>query len=186
MSNPRFSLNDCSTIQRQVRVLSDARDGVSVDRAYDIANRALEKLFHEKHPSPAPPRPKAEKVTPRVPCTVHREKVHTFSDGTVWRACSADECLFGKGTKHHSDGMKSGTLYVIELPDAVENDDEEDSQDESAVEELSIDGWASSAQCEAEDGIVPELPDVEITDGVEDCDEQSETSSEEVGLSECN
>ena len=167
MSNPRFSLNDCSTIQRQVRVLSDARDGVSVDRAYDIANRALEKLFHEKHPSPAPPRPKAEKVTPRVPCTVHREKVHTFSDGTVWRACSADECLFGKGTKHHSDGMKSGTLYVIELPDAVENDDEEGVED--GPKEMSVEEWASAEPSETEDGedieALPELDEEEDSDG---------------------
>ena len=138
MSNPRFSLNDCSAIQRQVRVTADAISGISPDRAYDIANRALEKLFQERHPSPVPPRPKAEKVTPRVPCLVHREKVHIFSDGTVWKCCTHDECGWARTRKTHTDGVASGTLHAIELSDAVEVDEEVESSPDDPTE-LSMD-----------------------------------------------
>jgi hypothetical protein len=161
MSNPRFSLNDCSAIQRQVRVTADAISGISPDRAYDIANRALEKLFQERHPTPAPRKPKAEKVTPRVPCTVHREKSFKFSDGTVIQCCSHDDCGWGRTRKTHTDGMTGGTLYAIELPDAVATEVEvtevEDDAQQDAVEELSVEAWASASPTEDEDGNVIEL-----------------------------
>ena len=160
MSNPRFSLNDCSAIQRRVRIAADARDGVSVDRAYDIANRTLEKLFHERHPSPPPAKPKEGKLAPlpglgAPPCTVHQEKQFTFSTGEVKRCCSHHECRWGllsdagKEITKHSDGVLGETIYSIEIPDAVEV---EEGESEVGPEELSVEMWAASEPTMTEDG----------------------------------
>lgn len=66
-------------------------------------------------------------------CTTHREKQFTFSDGTVWKCCTADGCTWGQpiGNRFrvkHSDGVRGGTIYT---PDFL---DEED----TSVEELSV------------------------------------------------
>jgi hypothetical protein len=62
------------------------------------------------------------------PCLEHREKVHTFADGTVMKCCTHTFCGWGRSTKNHSDGTSSGTLYSPGVLDAVDdavNDDEE-------------------------------------------------------------
>src|SRR5258708_21201259 len=59
--------------------------------------------------APTKPTPEIE-VTPRKPCLVHKEKTFTFSDGTVWRACSHDLCGWGKMhgfTNSHTVGLFS-------------------------------------------------------------------------------
>jgi hypothetical protein len=150
------------------------QEGLTVDRAYDIAERTLEKLFQERHPSPAPPRPKAEKVTPRVRCTQHREKVHIFSDGTVWKCCAHDECGWGRTRKSHTDGMEGGTLYAIDLPPTVEVEDEVDVSPDDP-RELQADEMRGQPLDEGEVGIVPELPELDDEDSESEDDEELES-----------
>jgi hypothetical protein len=160
MSNPRFSLNDTAVMLKHVRVATDARDmvnGLTVSRAFTIAERTLEKLFQERHPGPPPAKPREENVPPRVPCTTHREKSFKFSDGTVIRACSHDECGWGRTRKTHTNGMASGTLHAIEFSDAGEVDEEVESSPDDPTE-LSMDTMPMQAHVdEGEVGIVPEL-----------------------------
>jgi hypothetical protein len=144
----KFTTSECVTLMKHVRTAADVQDGLTCSRAYDIANQALEKLFHERHPSPPPAKPKEEKVTPRVPCTVHRERSFKFADGTVMEACTHHECLFGKGTKRHSDGAQAGLLYAIEIPDAIEMDD----SSPDGTKELSVEEWAGAEPTMTEDG----------------------------------
>lgn len=81
-------------------------------------------------------------------------------------ACSHDECLFGKGTKRHLDGMTAGTLYALDIPDAVEMDEE---GVEDGPKEMSVEEWASAEPSETEDGedieALPELDEEEDSDG---------------------
>ena len=180
MSNPRFSLNDCSVIQQQVRVAADVQDGLTVMQAYEIAEQVVGKLFREAHPSPAPAPSKPKiparcsrcnipiveaKVTPSPglggpDVMTHKEKTHTFFDGTVMQCCSATGCGWGRTTKNHSDGMEGGTLYAFAIPDAVEVDDEvETSPDDPR--ELQADEMRGEPLDEGEVGIVPELPELD-------------------------
>jgi len=172
VSNPKYSFEDCAIEMHSERLMRTRYDaekdtfdtGVTVMQAYEMVEAVVNRCYPGRPPGTyvtdsgearptSAKKSKEEKVTPRVPCTVHREKSFRFSDGTVMEACTHHECLFGKGTKRHSDGVLGQTLYSIEVPDAPQYDDEdEESEDSQSIEELSVEAWASARPTEDEDG----------------------------------
>jgi len=62
------------------------------------------------------PKPKVKELDlpPHIPCSDHRVKSFTFSDGVTWECCTADGCLYGKGRKSHSDGEKYHEPFLPE------------------------------------------------------------------------
>lgn len=189
MSNPKYSFEECAIEMHSERLIRTRYDAdkdefdtrVTVLQAFVIAERALEQLFHDQHPDPAPAKPKAEKVAPlpglgAPPCTTHKEKSFTFSDGSVMEACTHHECGWGRTRKTHSDGVLGQTLYSIEIPDAVVEDAEdavEDSQP-GTVEELSVEAWAGASPTEDENGNV-----IETTDDEDEAEESNDGHSDE-------
>jgi hypothetical protein len=147
MGNPAFTTMDAARTMKHVR-LTMQNGGLTSSQVYDIMfsvfNRDYGKsvipLGHHVNDSgkivptrgaitgyvngwaskPVIPFPIPEpEVTPRKPCTVHREKLFTFKDGTTWRACTHDGCGWGKTTKKHSDGL------LVAIPDVEATEDGE-------------------------------------------------------------
>jgi hypothetical protein len=59
-----------------------------------------------------------KKVLVSLP-TGHKEKTFTFNDGTVWRACSNDGCMWGKGSKTHCTTKEPSASTPVHEVDAV-------------------------------------------------------------------
>lgn len=154
MGNPKFTTMDAAMAQRHVRIAL-ANDGLSVSQSYEICAEVLERPFQVKQtdghhvdymnrlvptkgaiigldengkPIIYGQMPEAP-IPVRVPCTTHREKSFTFKDGTTWRACTADDCLWGRPTekgfrKTHSDGLP------VAIPEVETEEVEEVSADD--------------------------------------------------------
>jgi hypothetical protein len=117
----------CREVEAHAPV-SQATAGTFVDEWNQVRRIPKSTPFEHMRPDQ---RPDTEKVTASPglggqPCLAHREKVFTFTDGSVMKSCAHTFCEWGRSTKKHSDGIVSGTLYS---PD-IEVDDDTPSPDE--------------------------------------------------------
>ena len=145
---------DAATTQKHLHVQTSATDGMTLTLAYEVAARAMGGRS-DLHPCghyvddlnmvrPIPrSTPVVEKPVPSLNVTEHREKVHTFADGTVFKSCAASSCFWGKpnpatGTivKTHSDGARGGVIYSPEALDVEADEGVESSSDD--VQELDL------------------------------------------------
>lgn len=60
----------------------------------------------------------------RTVVTQHQEKSFTFTDGTVMQSCTADGCLWGKGRKTHSDGLRVHESFVPDTDEVEASPDD--------------------------------------------------------------
>jgi hypothetical protein len=169
MGNPRFTIEDCARVQRHVRVAAQ-NGGLTSMQEYEIVASVFNRVERPAaqpviHPKPEPA------VAPRVPCTTHREKSFTFSDGTTWRACSAEGCMWGKGRAKHSDGL---LVAIPEVEVEVTDDGEGVEVSEDDPTEISVDELTQKADILAgvpeHETTLTEIEDAAIADADEDTD----------------
>jgi hypothetical protein len=191
MSNPKFGVIDATTVQKHIRLAKSIEDGMTLTLAYEIASRAMGG-GSDLHPCghyvddlnmvrPIPrSTPVVEKPVTTLNITEHREKVHTFNDGTVLKSCAASSCFWGKpnpatGTivKTHSDGAQGGVIYSSEALDAGTDEGVEASPDD--VQELDLFSH-NRAPVAGEDSLVEETceEDIAVEQVVEDAATEDE------------
>jgi hypothetical protein len=185
MGNAKYDFQACAEAQKH------SRSGLLPNSMipYEEANRILDAVRAEGnketgaiegHPAgyfiDANNRPKKfqtieSKQIKSKPCRVHREKVHTFADGTVLQACSHIDCYWGKRhpetltiQRKHSDGTPGGVVYASAVLDAEPEVEQEIEPSPDDARELNVDGTihVSTSSRENDDvGIVPE-PELEV------------------------
>jgi hypothetical protein len=109
------------------------------------------------------------------PVTAHREKAHTFADGTEWRCCSATgrewgRPISGKFRVKHNNGVLGGTLYSPDVLDA-----ESDNQSPDDAREIEVPTFGhDTGECEEEAEEVDErtAAEREEDEGYDDEDEE--------------
>ena len=155
MTNPRFTLNDCARAQGTVRIALLAEDGENnFELAFQQAvAEAAERFPGLTDPPPPPPagRPRVcsscgtlgeTPVTPRRPCTEHREKTWTSPSGNYYVCCAADWCLWGqllpsgKRRTKHSDGELHEAFEAFDGMPTVEPTS--DGEGVTEIEELHV------------------------------------------------
>jgi|SRR5579862_1268164 len=190
MGNPGVDFQMSVDVQHRIdRIL--VGQGMTVGEAYELASWALNQVRIDKGlvPPSLVRAAKEVRVTSRKPCTVHREKSFTFSDGTVWKCCTHDECGWGKPhpstgneVKKHSDGLPVA-IPEVELTDDGEGVVEVSSDDPT---ELSVEGMIAQPHVESEEGVIAEPPEQEefILNGATDANEVTEANTDEQSESE--
>jgi hypothetical protein len=129
MSNCRFP--DSFTVASEcMKALRDNNnEAPDFNAAWYDAQRLLAEMYPaepELKPQTTVSRAPEYQTKPRTICLDHREKSFTFSDGSVWRCCTHDECEWGKSRKTHSDGSKFAPEYsAFDIPRVEITDDGE-------------------------------------------------------------
>lgn len=146
----------CREVEKQ-NVDSGSTAGMFVDGRNQV--RRIPNSIPFEH-MPREQRPRPETVTPSPglggkACLEHREKIHTFADGTTLKACAHTFCGWGRSTKKHSDGTSSGTLYSPDTLDAVDDDETlspEDPQELGTPVVLVVRGEDTGRTCSGRSG----------------------------------
>lgn len=92
---------------------------------------------------------------------MHREKSFTFSDGTVWKCCTADSCGWDKTHKTHNPVAQDtyvGDDALGDLPNVEPTEDNEEVRELGATPRLREAGEEELEDPEEEDQLGAPLP----------------------------